>query len=186
MDFIEGLPLSDGCDTILVVVCCLTKMALFIPTFQDIDAEDLAHIFLSQVFAKHGTPTEIVSDQGKHFISHFWWLRFQLLGIKANLSMAYHPETNGQTKWVNQILEQYLWVYFNYQQDDWVNLLPWLSLHTTTLCTLQPWSPLSLLTRVFILNSKCPLNLLCQTLLARSYGITSVPLQPGLLCPQTI
>src|SRR5882724_7118858 len=56
MDFVEGLPLSNGHDTILVVVCRLTKMALFIPTFRDIDAEDLAHIFLSQVFAKHGTP----------------------------------------------------------------------------------------------------------------------------------
>src|SRR5882724_8312321 len=48
MDFIEGLPLSDGHYMILVVVCCLTKMALFIPTFCDIDAQDLAHIFLSQ------------------------------------------------------------------------------------------------------------------------------------------
>jgi len=47
-----------------------------------------------------------------------------LLGIKANLSTAYHPETDGQTEWVNQILEQYLWVYINYQQDNWVNLLP--------------------------------------------------------------
>src|SRR5882724_11742936 len=47
MDFVEGLPLSDGHDTILVVVCHLTKMALFIPTFCDIDAQDLAHIFLS-------------------------------------------------------------------------------------------------------------------------------------------
>jgi len=47
-----------------------------------------------------------------------------LLSIKANLSTAYHPETNGQTEQVNQILEQYLPVYINYQQDDWVNLLP--------------------------------------------------------------
>ena len=62
LDFIEGLPPSDGHDTILVVVCHLTKMALFIPTFRDIDAEDLAQIFLSQVFAKHGTLTDIVSD----------------------------------------------------------------------------------------------------------------------------
>ena len=65
MDFIEGLLLSDGQDTILVVVC---HMALFIPTFHDIDAEDLARI-LSQVFAKHGTLTDIISNQGKHFIS---------------------------------------------------------------------------------------------------------------------
>src|SRR5882724_3460333 len=66
-DFIEGLPLSNGHDTILVVVCHLTKMAMVIPTFQDIDAEDLAHIFLSQVFTKHGTLTDIISNQGKHF-----------------------------------------------------------------------------------------------------------------------
>jgi len=48
--------MSNGHDTILVVVCHLTKVALFIPTFRDIDAEDLAHIFLSQVFVKHGDP----------------------------------------------------------------------------------------------------------------------------------
>ena len=38
--------------------------------------------------------------------------------------MAYHPETDGQMEMVNQILEQYLQVYINYQQDNWVNLLP--------------------------------------------------------------
>jgi len=124
MDFIEGLPLSDGHDTILVVVCHLTKMALFIPTCCDIDAQDLAHIFLSHIFTKHGTPTNIVSDWGKHFISQFWQSLCQLLDIKANLSTAYHPETDGQMEHVNQILEQYLRVYINYQQDDWVNLLP--------------------------------------------------------------
>jgi len=46
-----------------------------------------------------------------------------VLGIKANLLTAYHPKTDGQTKQVNQILEQYLLVYVNYQQDDWVDLL---------------------------------------------------------------
>ena len=107
-----------------MVVCHLTKIALFIPTSHNIDAEDLVHIFLSQVFSKHGTPTDIVSDWGKHFILWFWWSLCQLLGIKANLLTAYHPETDSQTEWVNQILEQYLRVYINYQQDYWVNLLP--------------------------------------------------------------
>src|SRR5882672_4516522 len=124
MDFTEGLPLSDRHDTILVVVCHLTKMALFIPTFHDIDAEDLAHIFLSQVFAKHGMPTDIVSDRGKHFILRFWRSLFQLLSIKANLSTTYHPETDGQTECINQILEQYLQIYINYQQEKWVDFLP--------------------------------------------------------------
>src|SRR6266481_1551539 len=124
MDFIEGLPLSDGHDTILVIVCHLTKMALFIPTFRDIDVEDLTMLFLMHVFLKHGTPSDIVSDRGKHFISQFWRSLCQLLDIKANLSTAYHPETDGQTEQVNQILEQNLRVYINYQQDNGVHLLP--------------------------------------------------------------
>ena len=72
MDFIEGLPLSDGYDTILVIVCRLSKMVLFIATHWDINAEDLAMLFLVHVFSKHGTPSDIISDRGKHFISHFW------------------------------------------------------------------------------------------------------------------
>jgi len=113
MDFIEGLPLSDGHDTVLVIVCRLTKMALFIPMFWDVDAEDLAIIFLVHVFAKHGTPSDIVSDCSKHFISRFWRSLCQLLDVKANLSTAYHPETDRQTERVNQILEQYLRIYIN-------------------------------------------------------------------------
>jgi len=50
----------------------------------------------------------------------FWKSLFQLLNIKVNLLMAYHPKTDRQTKHVNQILEQYLCVYINYQQVDWV------------------------------------------------------------------
>ena len=52
MDFIEGLLLSEGYDTILVIVCRLSKMALFITTHRDIDAEDLAMLFLVHVFSK--------------------------------------------------------------------------------------------------------------------------------------
>ena len=124
MDFIKGLPLSNGFDTILVIVCHLSKMGLFIPTVRDIDAKDLAMIFLVHVFSKHGTLTDIISDRGKHFISQFWRSLCQLLDIKANLFTAYHPETNGQTERVNQILEQYLCIFVNYQQDDWEHLLP--------------------------------------------------------------
>jgi RNase H-like domain found in reverse transcriptase/Reverse transcriptase (RNA-dependent DNA polymerase)/Integrase zinc binding domain/Integrase core domain/Chromo (CHRromatin Organisation MOdifier) domain len=124
MDFIEGLPMSEGCDMILVVVDRLTKMALLIPTHREVDAEDVAKIFLRHVFSKHGTPSDIVSDRGKHFISRFWRSLCTMLGIKANLSTAYHPETDGQTERLNQILEAYLRIFINYIQDDWVSHLP--------------------------------------------------------------
>ena len=61
MDFIEWLPVSEGFDTILVVVDQLTKMAHFIPTRSDIDAPQLAKIFLQNIFTKHRTPADIVS-----------------------------------------------------------------------------------------------------------------------------
>lgn len=124
MDFIEGLPESEGFDCIFVVVDRFTKMGRFIPTVKTLDTPGLAFIFLREIFAQHGVPSDIVSDRGKHFISRFWSSLCDLLHIKSNLSTAYHPETDGQTERLNQILEQYLRIYVNYQQDDWVSLLP--------------------------------------------------------------
>jgi hypothetical protein len=46
------------------------------------------------------------------------------LGIEPSKSTAYHPETDGQTERVNQILEQYLRIFCSYRQDDWARLLP--------------------------------------------------------------
>jgi hypothetical protein len=46
------------------------------------------------------------------------------LCIEQNISSAYHPQTDGQSKRTNQWLEQYLWVYGNFQQNDWASLLP--------------------------------------------------------------
>ena len=92
MDFIKGLPLSKGYDTLLVIICCLSKMGLFIPAVQEIDAEDLVMIFLVHIFSKHGTLTDIISDRGKHFISQFWRSLCQLLDIKVSLLTAVRNE----------------------------------------------------------------------------------------------
>src|SRR5436190_14746987 len=124
MDFIEGLPPSQGFNSILVVVCRLTKYAIFIECNSSDDAFRLANLYLKHVFSKHGAPHDIVSDRGKSFVSKFWSSLCKLLGIKSNLSTAYHLETDGQTERINQILEQYLRLYGNYLQDDWVSLLP--------------------------------------------------------------
>ena len=124
MDFIEGLPLSEGYDTILVIADRLSKAALFIECHSTDNAPTLAKLYLKHVFSKHGAPSDIVSDRGKLFVSKFWSSLCALLGIKSNLSTAYHPETDGQTERINQILEQYIRLYTNYQQDDWVSLLP--------------------------------------------------------------
>ncbi|SPC66388.1 related to Gag-pol polyprotein [Ustilago sp. UG-2017b] len=45
------------------------------------------------------------------------------MGVKHSLSTAYHPQTDGQTERVNQVIEQYLRMYCNYEQNDWADLL---------------------------------------------------------------
>jgi hypothetical protein len=100
------------------------KMGLFIPTIATLSAEGLADLIIMWVVSKHGTPADIVSDHGTLFISNFWKSLTKRLGIKLNLSTAYHPETDGQTKRLNQVLEQYLHIYVDYLQDNWAPLLP--------------------------------------------------------------
>ncbi|MBW0540980.1 hypothetical protein O181_080695 [Austropuccinia psidii MF-1] len=123
MDFITQLPLSNKFDSILVVVDRFSKIEIFIPTYGTITALELAQIFISHVLSKNGLPVSIVSDTGSLFVSSFWTNLCQQLKILGDLSTAFHPETDGQTERVNQTLEQYLWMYVSYHQDDWHNLL---------------------------------------------------------------
>ena len=124
MDFVEGLPESDGFDAIWVVVGRLTKQRHFVPCRSDIDAAGLADLFLLHVFRLHGLPLSIISDRGPQFAAHFWIHLCNCLGIEPRLSTAFHPETDGQTERLNAAMEEYLRGHVNYLQDDWARLLP--------------------------------------------------------------
>ena len=66
----------------------------------------------------------VVSDRGPVFVSQFWREVTRLLGVQLGISTAFHPQSDGQTERVNQILEQYLRCFIDYQQVKWVELLP--------------------------------------------------------------
>src|SRR6266446_3225392 len=123
MDFIEQLPASEGFSTILVVINQLTKQAIFIPSHNTVNAPQVAQLFLTHVFSKHGVPAHVTSDHGSEFISHFFCSLGKLLQMRLRFTSGYHPEGDGQMEHANQVLEQYLWGYMNYQQDDWATLL---------------------------------------------------------------
>ena len=124
MDFIVKLPKSKGFDSIFVVVCRLTKQAHFIPCKESMSSSDLADLYINNIFKLHGLPDDIISDRGPVFRSKFWLSLLDELRIKSKLSSAFHPQTDGQTERVNQVLEQYLRCYINFSQDDWCRLLP--------------------------------------------------------------
>ena len=124
MDFVVDLPPSKGMNTILVVVDRLTKMAHFIPYKGLPTAKQTADLVLKEVFRLHGIPDDVVSDRGVQFTSKFWKDFCLALGVKVNLSSAFHPQSNGQTERTNQTLEQYLRCFSSHLQDDWLDHLP--------------------------------------------------------------
>ena len=122
MDFVVDLPLSEGCSNILVVVDRLTKYRVLIPC-SVMTAPEVAKLFLRHVWVHYGLPETIVSDRGTQFVSAFWQELCTQLSIKALLSTASHPQTDGQTENANAVMEQVLRAYTNYLQTDWVRWL---------------------------------------------------------------
>ena len=116
MDFIEKLPFSSSFNTILVIVDHLLKQAIFILTHDTITSVELAYLFVIHVFSKHKVPSHVMFDCGSEFVSHFFRSLGTTLDMRLHFTSRYHPEANGQVEQTNQILEQYLHVYCNYQQ----------------------------------------------------------------------
>src|SRR5215213_8975982 len=128
-DFITELPSSTDpvtgvlYDSILTIVEKLTKYTWFIPWHYRWDAKEFAHTFLRTVFQEIGTPDAVVSDRDSKFISHYWQTVTHLIETKTKLSSAFHAQTDGQTEQANQVVEQYLRAYIDYQQTNWVQYL---------------------------------------------------------------
>ncbi|XP_021810678.1 uncharacterized protein LOC110753998 [Prunus avium] len=103
-----SLPKSEGYGSILVVVDRFTKYATFIPTLTDCNAEEAACLFLKHVVKYWRIPKSIINDRDTRFTGKLWTELFRLLGSQLNFSTSFHPQTDGQTKWVNALLELYL------------------------------------------------------------------------------
>lgn len=72
LDFIEGLPRSEGKDSIMVVIDRFTKYVHFIPLTHPYIASEVAKAFFGIVYRLHGLPEKIVSDRDRIFTSEMW------------------------------------------------------------------------------------------------------------------
>jgi transposase InsO family protein len=112
MDFIVGLPRTQsGYHSIWVIVDRLTKLAHFIPVKMTYSGLQLAELYMSRIVCLHGAPKKILSNRGTQFTSKFWERLHETLDTQLRFSSAYHPQTDGQTRRVNQILEDILIAY---------------------------------------------------------------------------
>ena len=106
-------------DSIMVVVDKLTKVAHFILVKSTHKTDDIAKIFMKEIFKLHGLAKAIVSNRYVKFTSNFWKGLFADLGTNLKFSTAYHP----QTERVNQVLEDMLRMYVMDKPTKWEDYL---------------------------------------------------------------
>jgi len=80
MDFIEGFPISEGYNLVLVIVDRYSKYATFILAPKKCSVEQAAHLFFKHVLKYWGLPLSIVSDRYIRFMGRFWMELFKLMG----------------------------------------------------------------------------------------------------------
>jgi hypothetical protein len=108
MDFVEALPRVNGKSVILTIVDRFSKSAHFIALSHPYTATSVARVFFAEIVRLHGIPSSIVSDRDPVFTSSFWRELFRLAGVKLQFTLAFHPQSDGQSKSTNKIISMYL------------------------------------------------------------------------------
>ena len=75
------------------------------------------------MFSKHSIPFYVTFNRDSEFVLNFFYSLNTALDMWLHFTLGYHPEGDRQTKCTNQTLEQYLYIYYKYQQDNWSKLL---------------------------------------------------------------
>jgi hypothetical protein len=141
MDFIEGFPKVGGKSVILTVVDRFSKFVHFIALSHPYSAASVAKAFFDGIVRLHGIPCSIVSDRDTVFTSTFWSELFKLAGVKLQMSLAFHPQSDGQSEVVNKVITMYLRYLVGDRPWSWLQWLPWAefcynsSYHMTLKCS---------------------------------------------------
>ena len=121
MDLITDLPTVNRYDFFLVVVNQdLSKGVILLPCAKTITWEGIVELLWDNVFKRFGFPDWMISDCDPQFAARAFQ---KLLKLLNTISMAYHPQTDGATRWVNQGIEAYLSIYCTTHPEDWPNFL---------------------------------------------------------------
>lgn len=126
LDLIVNLPWSEEFNAILVIVDRLTKHAQFIPTTTGLNTEGFATLFIKHVACKFGLPSNIICDRDSRWTSEFWRHVARKLHTGLLISLAHHPQHDGQTEIVNKQLETMLRAYVAEDKKSWALWVPLL------------------------------------------------------------
>ena len=107
IDFMGPFPSSYGHKYILLVVDYVSKWVEAIPTIT-CDAKVVRRFIRSNIFSRFGTPRAVISDEGSHFCNKLFALLLAKYRVKHQVSLAYHPQSNGQAEVSNREIKKNL------------------------------------------------------------------------------
>jgi hypothetical protein len=81
----------DGYDMVIILVDRFGKRPFLIPCYKNIDAKEVARLYIHYIYRIYGLLDTIISDRGPQFISAFWNEFTRILGIRLKLFTAYYP-----------------------------------------------------------------------------------------------
>ena len=121
-NLITDLPLSSSFDFLLVVVNHgLAKGVILCPTKKTITTEGIAALFFHKAYLRFNLYNKVISDQGPQFASSFTLELGKLLKYNLSLSTAHHPQSDGETEWINQEVKTYLQIFCGNNPRSWAN-----------------------------------------------------------------
>jgi hypothetical protein len=127
IDFITGLPKSNGYDALLTITDKFAKTVKLIACRETTTAQETACLYLEHAYTSFGLPSKIISDRDTRFTSSFWQELCKQLKIPLGLTTAYHPSADGQAERTNQTVENSLRCLISddlSKYDTWTSYLP--------------------------------------------------------------
>ena len=113
-------PLSYGHKYILLAVDYVSKWVEAIPTIT-CDAKVVLRFIKSNIFPRFGTPRAVISDEGSHLCNKLFASLLTKYEVKHQVSLAYHPQSNGQAEVLNREIKKILEKIVNVRRKDWAN-----------------------------------------------------------------
>ena len=120
IDFMGPFPLSYGHKYILLAVDYVSKWVEAIPTIT-CDAKVVQRFIKSNIFSRFETPRAVISDEGSYFCNKLFASLLAKYGVKHRVSLAYHPQSNGQAEVSNREIKKILEKTVNVTRKDWAN-----------------------------------------------------------------
>ena len=125
MDFVTHLPRTPRRhDVVWVIVDQLTKSAHFLTVRMTFTLEEFYRLYIREIVRLHGVSVSIVSDKDPRFTAHFWKSFQKVMGTQLTMSIAFHPQTDGQSERTIQVLEDMLRACVLDLKGSWEEHLP--------------------------------------------------------------